>query len=96
MAKIMRIVCCVLACLFVAAAIPVGALFGWVWFLVPAVIGALFAGLMLLFKKRSEPKAPPAPDFMNTDEENARRREELEKFERDRQSGTGNDSKNGK
>ena len=77
----LKIVFCIVACLFAAAAIPVGAIFGCVWFLALAVAAALAAGLMLFFKKRSDPKPPPEPDFMNSDEKNAEIRKQNEKNE---------------
>ena len=74
--KVITTIFCVLACLFVAAAIPIGAFFGWIWFLVLAACAALCACIMVLAKKRSAPEEPARPDFMNTDEENRRINEE--------------------
>ena len=70
--KAVRIIFCIVACLLVAAGIPVAVLFGWAWFFVFAAGAAVAAGIMLFAKKRSDPPAPPQPDFMNTDEENER------------------------
>ena len=71
--KTLRIVFCVLSCLTVASVVPLGVFFGW-YCLFALVGAAIFAGGMLLCKRASEPKAPPKPDFMNSDEENEKRR----------------------
>ena len=76
--KTLRVVFCILACLCVLAVVPVGIFFGWYCLIFVALAG-LFAVAMLFCKRASEPKAPPAPDFMNSPEENAeilRRRED--------------------
>ncbi len=53
--KIATMVFCILACLCVAAAIPLGALVDWLWFAVCVAAALLFGGAMLLTKKLSAP-----------------------------------------
>ena len=79
--KTVRIVFCILACLLVAASVPAAVLWGWMWFLVLICGAALSAAVMLFAKKRSEPAEPPRPDFMNSDEENARINEEARRHD---------------
>ena len=68
--KILRIVFCVLACLCVAAVVPIAVFFQW--YCLACVGGAfLFGGAMLLAKRFSEPKPAPVPDYMNSEEKNA-------------------------
>lgn len=69
--KIVRIVFCILSCACVAASILVGVLVDWPYFFILAAAAALFGALMLLAKNKADPPAE-APDFMNSDEENAR------------------------
>ncbi len=70
--KILRIVFCVLACLFAAASMVIGMIFGLMWFLIIVACAGIFVILMFLTKQKSEPQEPPRPDFMNSDEENAK------------------------
>ena len=68
--KILRIACCILSCLCLAALVPIAIFFEW-WCIL-CVFGALvFGGLMVLFIRLGEPKRGPRPDFMKSDEENA-------------------------
>ena len=74
--KYLRIIFCVLACISVAATIPVGVLTGsMTWALIPIAAACAFVLLMLFAKNKSTPKPPAAPDFMNSPEENAKLRE---------------------
>ena len=68
--KALRIIFCVLACLSVAAVVPV-AVFFEVYCLIPIGTAFLFGFAMVAAKRASQPKEPQ-PSFMNTDEENAR------------------------
>ena len=69
--KILRTVFCVLACVCVAATVPIGIFFGW-YCLFP-IAGALVCAIAMTWTKEvSEPKPKPRPDFMNSDEENER------------------------
>ena len=69
--KVLRIVFCILACLCVAAIVPVAVFFEWYCLL--CVGGAvLFGGGMFLMRRLMQPKPLPKPDFMNSDEENER------------------------
>ena len=81
--KVLRIVSCILACICVTAVIPVGIFTASiVWCIIPIAAAAGFIALMFVAKKKSEPKPPAAPDFMNSPEENAelnKRREEWDK-----------------
>lgn len=68
----LRIVFCILSCICVAAAVPVGIFFEW-WCLIPVVAAGVFAMLMFGAKNGfSRPKKEVKTDFMNTDEENER------------------------
>ena len=44
--KILRITFCILSALCLAAAIPIGAFFGWIWLVGLLIAAALFALLM--------------------------------------------------
>ena len=69
---VFRIVFCILACACAAAAVPIGIFFEW-WCLIP-IVGAFVFGLLMIAAKNAS--APPEEkvhtDFMNTDEENER------------------------
>lgn len=76
--KILRIACSVIACLFILAAIPIGVVTANLsYVLVDLLAAAIFAIGTIFFKRLSEPRTKTT-DFMNTDEENAAIREELE------------------
>lgn len=64
MRRIFRIVFCILSCACAAAAVLVGALVGWEYFLYLAAGGVIFGALMVICKRTdsSEPALPP-PDF---------------------------------
>ena len=75
--KILRIVSCLLACLSVAAIVPVGIFSkNLVYITIPIASAALFAFIMFFARGKSAPAPPAEVDFMNTDEENAAIREE--------------------
>lgn len=85
MLGVLKTVFCILSCLCLAAAIVIGAFFGWLYCILLLAVAALFAGLMFFVKAsadRSEPPAP-TPDFMNSDEENRRIREEQSRKHQD-------------
>ncbi len=68
--KTLRITFCILACISVAAVVPVGIFFDW-YCLIPVVAAAAFAALTVGAKNGfKRPKPVPKPDFMNSDEEN--------------------------
>lgn len=69
--KTLRIICCIAACLCVAGAIPLGVWCGVVYALAALLAAALFGAGMYFFKNKSEPEQP-TPDFMKSDEENAK------------------------
>lgn len=78
MLQIHKIVCCVIACLCVAAAIPIGAIFGWVA-CVCIVAGAIIFGALTIWLKDKNTAANEdarKPDFMNSAEENEKIRQE--------------------
>ncbi len=76
---VLRVTFCILACLSAAAIVPIGTFFGW-WTLVPIAAMAIFAFLMIAAKNGfSRPAPPPKPDFMNTEEENAKLRGDEDK-----------------
>ena len=84
--KHLRIIFCVLACISVAAVIPVGVLSGsMTWALIPIAAACAFVLLMLFAKNKSEPKPPAAPDFMNTPEENAELNRQRAEWDQDKQ-----------
>lgn len=67
---VLRVTFCILACVCIAAAVPIGIFFEW-WCLVPVAAAAIFAFLMYAAKNNfTRPKKEPHTDFMNTDEEN--------------------------
>ena len=67
---VLRIVFCILTCICVAAAVPIGIFFEW-WCLIP-IVAALGFGMFMVMAKNasSRQEATPHTDFMNTDEEN--------------------------
>lgn len=68
--KTLRITFCILACICVAAVVPIGIFFEW-YCLIPLVAAAVFAALTVGAKNGfKRPKPEPKPDFMNSDEEN--------------------------
>lgn len=77
MRNFFRIFFCILSCLCVAAAFPVGALCPLPYLLIPIGAAALFALLMMLCKNGIRRKPAPKPDFMRSDEENRRLNEQL-------------------
>ena len=66
MYKILRISCCVIAALIIAAAIFIFVYLGWVWGLVAVAAAAAFGGLTFLFKnlqlKEEYKNNPPPPE----------------------------------
>lgn len=52
--KILRIVCCILAAIILAAAVFIFVYLGWAWGLLSLVIAAALFGLMILFKAKQE------------------------------------------
>lgn len=79
MTRIFRIVFCVLACLFVAAVIPVGAILGLRWGIACAAAACVFGVLTVLLRNAQAKKVlPTVPDFMNSPEENEKIRSERE------------------
>lgn len=69
--KILQITLCILSCVAVAASILVAVLVDWIYFFVLAAAAALFAFGMVIVKRKREPRVE-LPDYMNSDEENAR------------------------
>ena len=68
--KSLRITFCILACLCVAATVPIAVFFGW--YCLACVAGAgIFGMLMVVCKRSSDPKPLPHADFMNSEEKNA-------------------------
>ena len=66
MARVLRIIFCILAVLCAAAALIVGVVVDWTWclLLVAGTIG--FAAAMFFFKAKDDKQhAPPPVDFMN-------------------------------
>ncbi len=57
--KILRIVFCILSVLCVAVSIVLGVTLSVMWFLIAMCVAVIFAALMFLCKKRSEPTPPP-------------------------------------
>lgn len=80
--KIMRIVFCILACLCVLAAVPIGILCDVIYLVVDLFVALAFGGAMLLCKKRSEP-VQRTTDYMNSEEENETIRRENEQSGKD-------------
>ena len=71
--KTLRITFCILSALCLAAAIPIGVVFGLPYLFALLGGAAVFAILMFAAKgsfRRVKPQ--PKPDFMNSDEENER------------------------
>lgn len=68
--KILRIVCCILSCLCLAALVPIAIFFEW-WCLMCLFGAFIFGGLMFLFIRLGQPKRGPRTDFMKSEEENA-------------------------
>lgn len=61
----MQIVFCVLACLCVAAVVPVGIFCEPVFVVIPLAGALLFGGAMYFAKKKSAPPPPKEKDFMD-------------------------------
>ncbi len=66
--KILQIVFCVLACICVAAAVPVGIFFDLLYLLIPVAGAVLFGVLMVWCKNKTRPHEEKRKDFM--DDEN--------------------------
>lgn len=82
MFRVLRIVFCILACLSVAAIIPVGVIWDFSFSLIPVGCALLFALLMFWVKDGNpfdKPKEEPHTDFMNSEEENEKIRKEMQK-----------------
>lgn len=60
----------IVAALFIAAAIPVGAFWGWAWALACGFCALLFFGLMLLCKQTLAMKEPKEEENAAPKEEN--------------------------
>ncbi len=75
--KTLRIVFCILSCICVLAAVPIGILCDVVYLLLDLFAGLAFGGAMLLCKKRAEP-VRRTTDYMNSEEENEAIRREAE------------------
>lgn len=80
--KMLRIASCILACLSVAAVVPVGILCDLVYITIPVALAAFFAFLMFFARSKSAPAPPAEVNFMNTDEENEAIRQEQKKNEK--------------
>lgn len=52
--KILRIICCIIDALILAAAVFIFIFLGWKWGLLSIVIAAAFFGLMMIFKTKQE------------------------------------------
>ena len=74
MYKVLRIICCVICAVLVAACIPVFALFDWYWGIITLVSAAIFFLLMLMFKglqgdyERAHPTPKENPPTEDKDE----------------------------
>lgn len=68
--KVLQVSFCILACLCVAAVVPVGIFLDW-YCLIP-IGGAILFGVLTVAAKNGFRREKPAPktDFMNTEEEN--------------------------
>lgn len=71
----LRVVFCILSVLCVAACVPIGIFFEW-FCLIP-IGGAVLFGFLMLAAKNGfrRPKPEPKTDFMNTEEENEKIRQ---------------------
>lgn len=79
MFSVLKVICCVIAALCVAAVIPLGAIFGWIA-CVSALAGAIVFGTLTVWLKDGNPfrkKEERKPDFMNSEEENEKIRQDL-------------------
>lgn len=70
--KVLRMIFCILACVCVAAVVPVGIFFEW-YCIIP-LGGAVLFGVLTVAAKNNFRREKPAPktDFMNSEEENER------------------------
>lgn len=70
--KVLRMIFCILACVCVAAVVPIGIFFEW-YCIVP-LGGAVLFGVLTVAAKNNFRREKPAPktDFMNSEEENER------------------------
>ena len=75
--KTLRIVFCILSCICVLGAVPIGILCDVIYLLLDLFAGLAFGGAMLLCKKRAEP-VQRTTDYMNSEEENEAIRREAE------------------
>lgn len=82
--KILRIAFTIVSAIFIAAVIPVGALYSWTAAIVCGIGAFLFFGLMLLCKQRQEEneRLPRHNDFAGTSPE-------TEKKDNDGENGAG-------
>lgn len=64
--KTLRIVFCILACLLLAAAIPIGIFCDIIYLVLDLFVALAFGGAMLFCKNKSEPKEH-TKDFMDDD-----------------------------
>lgn len=79
MFTVLKIICCIIAALCVAAVIPLGAIFGWA-VCVSVLAGAVIFGALTFWLKDGNPftkKEERKPDFMNSEKENEKIRQEL-------------------
>lgn len=70
--KVLRMIFCILACVCVAAVVPIGIFFEW-YCIVP-LGGAVLFGVLTVAAKNNFRREKPAlkTDFMNSEEENER------------------------
>ncbi len=79
--KTLQMIFCILACLCVAAVVPIAIFFGYYCLI---LVGAAFVfWLAMLAAKRAATPKLPKPSFMNSDEENARINAYLEEHKDD-------------
>lgn len=70
MYKILRIICCVVCAVILAAVIFIFVYAGWLWGIISLIVAAAFFGLTLLFKNLQEKEElklnppPPVGDFI--------------------------------
>lgn len=72
MCKYLSIVFCIISCLALAVCIPIGAIFEFIYCLIPLSIAVISGILMYLFKNKPWQKKQITPkiDFMNSPKEN--------------------------
>lgn len=79
--NVLRITFCIIACICVAAVVPVGIFFEW-YCLIPLCAAFVFGALTVAAKNGFRREKPaPKTDFMNSDEENDRIRKQNDENE---------------